>query len=272
VSHYQTLGVDKTAPQAEIKKAYRKLSMQHHPDKGGDTKRFQEIADAYAILGNESKRAEYDAVGENPFGNMFNNMGGMDGNFSDLFNNVFGQQQRQRQQKGTDVRVDMHITFMESFTGCSKRFNLNGEDHSIYLKAGVKTGQKFRLRGKGQAHPFNTQLPSGDLIVIIHVQMSPEYIIDQNNDVWIDVTLPWYDIMAGTKITIDTLDGPISITVAEDTTPGKVLRIKERGWPNYDTQLRGSLMVKLNPSYPELNETQLEYIKKVGINTDGKIF
>ncbi len=256
----------------EIKKAYRKLSMQHHPDKGGDTKRFQEIADAYAILGNESKRAEYDAVGENPFGNMFNNMGGMDGNFSDLFNNVFGQQQRQRQQKGTDVRVDMHITFMESFTGCSKRFNLNGEDHSIYLKAGVKTGQKFRLRGKGQAHPFNTQLPSGDLIVIIHVQMSPEYIIDQNNDVWIDVTLPWYDIMAGTKITIDTLDGPISITVAEDTTPGKVLRIKERGWPNYDTQLRGSLMVKLNPSYPELNETQLEYIKKVGINTDGKIF
>ena len=70
--------------------------------------------------------------------------------------------------------------------------------------------------------------------------------------------------MSGTKITINTLDGPISISVAEGTNPGKVLRIKERGWPNYNTQARGSLMVKLNPSYPELNEEQLEYIKKVG--------
>lgn len=270
MSHYQTLGVDKTAPQAEIKKAYRKLSMQHHPDKGGDTKRFQEIADAYAILGNDEKRAQYDAVGNNPFGNMFKDMGGMDGNFSDLFNNVFGG--HQHQQKGSDVRVDMHITFMESFAGCSKRFSLNGEEHTIYLKAGVKTNQKFRLKGKGQPHPFNTQLPSGDLIVIIHVELSAQYIIDQKNDVWIDITLPWYDIMSGTKITIDTLDGPISITVAEGTTPGKVLRIKERGWPDYNTQMRGGLLVKLNPSYPELNETQLEYIKKVGINTDGKIF
>lgn len=266
MSHYQTLGVDKTAPQAEIKKAYRKLSMQHHPDKGGDTKRFQEIADAYAILGNDEKRAQYDAVSENPFAN-FGNMNGMDGNFSDLFNNVFGQQQRQ--QKGTDVRVDMHITFREAFTGCSKRFSLNGDEHTINLKAGIKSGQKFRLAGKGQAHPFNSQLPSGDLIVIIHVSMSAEYIIDQNNDIWIEFSLPWYDIMAGTKITIDTLDGPISVEVAKGTAPGKVLRIKERGWPDYNTQMRGSLKVKINPSYPELNETQLEYIEKVANNENG---
>ena len=265
MSHYQTLGVDERASQAEIKKAYRKLSMQHHPDKGGDTKRFQEIADAYAILGNDEKRAQYDAVGQNPFAN-FGNMGGMDGNFGDLFNSMFGQQ---RQQKGTDVRVDMHITFMEAFTGCSKRFNINGEEHTINLKAGIKTGQKFRLAGKGQAHPFNSQLPSGDLIVIIHVQMSSEFIIDQNNDIWLEFSLPWYDIMSGTKITIDTLDGPISVEIANNTTPGKVLRIKERGWPNYTTQIRGSLMVKLNPSYPELNETQLEYIEKVANEENG---
>ncbi len=266
MSHYQTLGVDKRAPQAEIKKAYRKLSMQHHPDKGGDTKRFQEIADAYAILGNDEKRAQYDAVSDNPFAN-FGNMGGMDGNFGDLFNSMFGQQRQQ--QKGTDVRVDMHISFMEAFTGCSKRFNINGDEHTINLKAGIKTGQKFRLAGKGQAHPFNSQLPSGDLIVIIHVTMSAEYIIDQNNDIWLEFNLPWYDIMAGTKITINTLDGPISVEVAKDTVPGKVLRIKERGWPNYNTQMRGSLMVKLNPSYPELNETQLEYIDKVANNENG---
>ena len=266
MSHYQTLGVDKSAPQAEIKKAYRKLSMKHHPDKGGNEEKFKEIADAYAVIGVADKRAQYDAAGQNPFGS-FGNMGGMEGNFSDLFNNIYGQQQRQ--QKGSDVRVDMTISFMESFSGCSKRFSLNGEDHTINLKAGVRTGQKFRLKGKGQPHPFNTRLAPGDLIVIIHTQLSSEFIVDQNNDVWIDITLPWYEIMSGTKITIDTLEGPISISVAENTAPGKVLRIKERGWPNYNTQMRGSLMVKLNPSYPELNELQLEYIKKVGTNTNG---
>jgi curved DNA-binding protein len=261
VSHYQTLGVDKSAPQAEIKKAYRKLSMKHHPDKGGNEEKFKEIADAYAVIGVADKRAQYDAAGQNPFGS-FGNMGGMEGNFSDLFNNIYGQQQRQ--QKGSDVRVDMTISFMESFSGCSKRFSLNGEDHTINLKAGVRAGQKFRLAGKGQPNPFNSQLPNGDLIVIIHASLSSEFIVDQNNDVWLDFSLPWYEIMSGTKITINTLDGPISISVAEGTNPGKVLRIKERGWPNYNTQARGSLMVKLNPSYPELNEEQLEYIKKVG--------
>ena len=99
--------------------------------------------------------------------------------------------------------------------------------------------------------------------------MSSEFIIDQNNDIWLEFSLPWYDIMSGIKITIDTLDGPISVEVAKDTVPGKVLRIKERGWPNYNTQMRGSLMVKLNPSYPELNETQLEYIEKVA-NEENK--
>lgn len=260
MSHYATLGVDKTATQSEIKKAYRKLSMQHHPDRGGDENRFKEIADAYAVIGDESKRQQYDAMQDNPFAN-FGNMGGMDGNFSDLFNQFFGQQRQQA--RGSDVKVDMHISFNEAFLGCAKSFEINGETHTINLRPGAKSGQKFRLAGKGQPHQFNSQLPRGDLYVTIHVQMSSEFIIDQNNDIWIEISLPWYEIIAGTKITIDTLDGAISIKVAENTAPGKVLRIKEKGWPNYNTGIRGSLMCKLNPSYPDLNDEQLEYIKKV---------
>lgn len=264
MNHYTTLGVDKSATQAEIKKAYRKLSMQHHPDKGGDENLFKDIAEAYAILGDEQKRQQYDMAGQNPFSN-FNNMGGMDGNFSDLFNQFFGQRQ---QTKGLDVRVDMHISFDEAFRGCSKRFSINGQEHSINLRAGVKTGQKFRLAGKGQPHQFNTQLPAGDLIVTIHVQMSSEFIIDNNNDIWIEVTLPWYEIMSGSKIMVNTLDGAISIQVPRGTTPGKVLRIKDKGWPNFNTGARGSLLCKLNPNYPELNENQLEYIDKVSKNNN----
>ena len=260
MNHYQTLGVDKTATQAEIKKAYRKLSMTHHPDRGGNEDRFKEIADAYAVIGDEGKRQQYDAVGQNPFAN-FGNMGGMDGNFGDLFNQMFGQQRQQS--RGNDIRVEMNITFDEAFRGCSKSFNVNGKNHSIHLNPGAKTGQKFRMAGMGQAHPFNSQLPPGDLLVSLHVELNSEFVIDQNNDIWIEVSLPWYDIMAGTKITINTLDGAISIKVPKGTYPGKVLRIKERGWPDYNSGKRASLMCKLNPSYPELNEQQLEYIEKV---------
>ena len=266
MNHYQTLGVDKTATQAEIKKAYRKLSMTHHPDRGGNEDRFKEIADAYAVVGDEGKRQQYDAVGQNPFAN-FGNMGGMDGNFGDLFNQMFGQQRQQS--RGSDIKVDMHIQFEEAFNGCSKTFQVNGVESTINLKRGVKTGQKFKMSGKGAPHPFNSNLPPGDLIVVIHVTHSTEFITDTENNLWIEVTLPWHEIMTGTKVMIKSLDGPISINVPEGTNPGKVLRVKERGWPDYHSQIRGNLMCKLNASYPELNETQLEYIKKVHENRHG---
>lgn len=266
MSHYATLGVDKTATQSEIKKAYRKLSMQHHPDRGGDENKFKEIADAYAVVGDEQKRQQYDAMQENPFAN-FGNMGGMEGNFSDLFNQFFGAQRQPS--RGSDLRVDMNISFEEAFRGCSKTFQINGTEVTLNLKAGVKSGQKFRMAGKGQPHPFNTNLPPGDLIVIVHVQLSSDFIVDNKNDIWVEFTLPWFEIMSGTRITINTLDGPISINVPEGTAPGKVLRIKQKGWPDYNTQLRGNLMCKLNPSYPELNEDQLEYIKKVYEHYNG---
>ena len=269
MNHYTTLGVDKTATQSEIKKAYRKLSMQHHPDKGGDGNRFKEIADAYAVVGDESKRQQYDAMQENPF-SAFGNMGGMDGNFSDVFNQFFGGQfNRQQQTRGSDIRVDMHITFEEAFHGCSKTFQVNGYESTINLKRGVKSGQKFRMAGKGAPHPYNSTLPPGDLLVTIHVNLNSDYIIDQDNNIWVEVSLPWYEIMSGTKVTIQTLEGAITLNVPENTMPGKVLRVREKGWPNYNTQIRGSLLCKINGSYPELNETQLEYIKKVHDNRNG---
>ena len=216
MSHYQTLGVDKTAPQAEIKKAYRKLSMQHHPDKGGDTKRFQEIADAYAILGNDEKRAQYDAAADNPFGNMFNNMGGMEGNFSDLFNQFYRGNAgfQQQQAKGNDVRVQIHINFTEAFYGVTKSFRIGSQPITMHIKSGAKNGQKFTIMGKGQPHPFNSQLPNGNVIVEVSVELSADNVIDGQNNIWREYSLPWFDIMTGCKITINTLDGQRSAIIA----------------------------------------------------------
>jgi curved DNA-binding protein len=264
VNHYETLGVDKTATQAEIKKAYRKLSMQYHPDKGGDEEKFKQVAQAYAVVGDEQKRQQYDAQQANPFAN-FNNMGGMDGNFSDLFNQFFGSQgfRQQTMNKGNDVRVDMHISFKEAFTGTSKNFSIGGEQISIHINPGAKNGSTMQIAGKGQPHPYNSQLPNGNLIIKIHVELNSEFIIDHNNDVWVDISIPWYDIMTGSKITVRSLDGPLSIQIPENSIPGKTLRIKGKGWPHYGGSGRGNLMLKLNPTYPALNKDQLEYIKKV---------
>ena len=264
MNHYETLGVDKTATQAEIKKAYRKLSMQYHPDKGGDEERFKQVAQAYGVIGDEHKRRQYDQQQANPFAN-FNNMDGMDGNFSDLFNQFFSGA-RHQPVKGADVRVEMHISFEEAFTGCSKQFNINGRAVNVNLKPGVRSGQKLRLRGYGQPHPFNSELPAGDCIITVGVMHNAEWIVDNQDNIWQDVNMPWYDIMLGKKVSINTIEGPINITIPENTQPGSTLRIKEKGWPNYDTGLRGALLCKIIPTYPELNSTQLEYIKKVRNN------
>ena len=264
MSHYQTLGVDKTATQAEIKKSYRKLSMQHHPDKGGNEDKFKEIADAYAVVGDESKRQQYDAMQENPFAN-FGNMGGMDGNFGDLFNQFFGNRGpfQQQQSKGNDVRVQLHISISEAFYGVTKNFRVGNENITMHIKPGAKTGMRITIHGKGSPHPFNSQLPNGNVIVEVSVELNPENVVDAQNNIWREYSLPWYDIMTGTKITINSLDGPLAIMIPKHSQPGKVLRLKNKGWPDYNTGVRGNLMLKLNASYPDLNEQQLEYISKV---------
>lgn len=265
MSHYQTLGVDKSATQAEIKKAYRKLSMQHHPDKGGNEERFKEIADAYTVVGDKNKRQQYDAVQENPFAN-FNNMGGMDGNFSDLFNQFFSENRgpfQQQQRKGNDVRVQLHISISEAFYGVTKSFRIGSENITMHIKAGAKTGMRITIHGKGSPHPFNSQLPNGNVIVEVSVELDVDNVVDEQNNIWREYSLPWFNIIAGTKITINSLDGPLAIMIPKHSMPGKVLRLKNKGWPNYHTGVRGNLMLKLNASYPDLNEQQLEYIMKV---------
>lgn len=272
MSHYQTLGVDKTATQAEIKKAYRKLTMKHHPDKGGDENKFKEIAEAYAVIGDENKRQQYDAVQENPFAN-FGNMGGMDGNFSDLFNQFFGNRGpfQQQQTKGNDIRVGLHISFSEAFYGVTKSFRVGSENITLHIKPGARSGMKITLHGKGSPHPFNSQLPNGNVIVEISVELNSENVIDDQNNIWREYSLPWYDIMTGTKITINSLDGPLAVMIPEHSTPGKVLRLKNKGWPDYQSGIRGNLMLKLNASYPDLNSEQIEYIKKVQKIQNGNI-
>jgi DnaJ-class molecular chaperone len=271
MSHYETLGVDKTATQDEIKKAYRKLSKQYHPDMStGDEAKFKQIAEAYDVLGDEQKRQTYDTRGS---GADFFNSFGFDSrvNMSDIFDQMFGQNfgRQQSMSKGMDVNVEMHIDFNEALRGTSKRFSMNGHEINVNFKPGLKSGQKFRLHGKGQPHPYNSSLPPGDMIIIVNVKVDPRFILEGNN-IWVEHTMPWYDVMLGKRVEINSPEGPIVITVPRGTTPGKNLRIKDKGYPIYGTEQRGDLMCRIYAIYPELNHDSFEYIDKVKNIQDGR--
>lgn len=262
MSYYATLGVDENATQDEIKKAYRKLSKQFHPDVNPNgAEKFKDIADAYDTLGNEQKKAQYDAYSSNQ---RFSNSGfygreDLSDMFDQVFSNAFGGQSRQR---GYDFRVDMHISFGEAYTGTSKTFDLDGGRVSVDFKPGLLNGQKFKLKGKGAPHKLNSSLPNGDLIVTVHVIPQADFILN-GNDIWVEKSIPWWDIMLGCEISILTPEGYINIKVPKGSYPGKTLRIKEKGFPIYDTKNKGAILCRLNATYPELNEEQLEYIHKI---------
>ena len=260
---YSVLGVDKASSQEDIKKAYRRLAKEHHPDKnGGDDVRFKEIAEAYEKIGDESSRQQWDSTSN------FQNFGGFnfDGrvNMSDLFDQVFGNafNSKRHSTKGEDYYLDLHLSFDEAYSGTSKQFSINGQEIRVDFKPGLKSGMKLRVHGKGQPHQYNTTLPNGDLIINIHVIQRPEWIL-QDNDIWIELNLSWMDIMLGTRVEITTPEGKIYLTVPVNSYPGKTLRIKDRGYPVYGTDKKGALLCRLNASYFELNSEQLEYIEKV---------
>lgn len=257
---YSVLGVDKTSSQDDIKKAYRRLAKEHHPDKnGGDDVKFKEIAEAYEKIGDESSRQRYDATSN------FQNFNGFDGrvNMSDLFDQLFGNAfGSQHSSKGMDLRLDLHLSFDEAYHGTSKRITLNGQEIKIDLLPGLKSGQKLKVTGKGQPHQYNSTLPPGDLIIHIHVIHNMDWIL-QGDDIWINLELPWYDIFLGTKVSVNTPEGMIFINIPKNSYPGKTLRIRDRGWPIYGTDKKGALLCKLNAVYSELNDEQLEYIQKV---------
>jgi curved DNA-binding protein len=273
MSHYATLGLDEKATQDDIKKAYRSLSKKYHPDVNPEGEaEFKKIVEAYSEIGDESKRKDYDArQNTQSFFDQFNSgsWGGRE-NLSDMFNQVFGNAYGgQARQRGADVRVEVHVSFNEAIQGTSKTFELNGGRITVDFKPGLKTGQKFRLNQKGNPHPLNSSLPNGDLILNIHVIQDSRFIL-QGDDIWIEHSLPWWDIMLGTDIIVLTPYGNISIKVPEGSYPGKTLRIKEKGFPIYGTENKGYLLCRLNPIYPELSDSQIEYINKIKNIQNGR--
>ena len=240
---YKVMGVSKDVTEAELKKKYRKLAREFHPDlHPGDAKaeaRFKEINEAYDVLNDKSKRAEYDQVRAMGGGPRFTGGAGGQGagfngggaGFEDVFANLFGGGGFGGgfggPQRGADLTTETTLAFIDSIHGTSIKLGLNGKEVTVNIPAGVSDGQKIKLRGKGQPSPNGG--PAGDLIIDVHVKPHPVFSRDGNN---IRVTVPvtFHEAVVGATIQVPTLGGePVKLKVAPGTPNGRVLRVKGRG-------------------------------------------
>ena len=276
--YYHILGINRNAEDKDIKKAYRKLANKYHPDKpNGDEEKFKEVAEAYSVLSDSKKKSQYD----NPGFNRARGMGGQGGSFdfdfnmsdvSDIFEQFFGHpwdtrstSRKPHSAKGPDVRVQMTLSFMESFHGCTKILEVEGERTRININPGIKTGQTLRIRGKGAHSRFGGQ--RGDILISVDVQADVRW-ITRGDDLYIDVNVPLWDMLLGCEMYVETPMKEMKIKIPESSKSGQVLRVKGSGMPVYNHDgLKGNLMVKLNALFPSsLTAKQRDLLKQLKLN------
>jgi curved DNA-binding protein len=249
---YDILGVEKGASQEDIKKAYRKLAVQYHPDKNPDDKqaeeKFKAVSEAYEVLGDEAKRTKYDNIG---YGNRYDPSFDFikdtmfSQGWSQAFNDIYGSN---GVKKGPDVIVQVTLTMKEAYTGTSKDITVSGKTYKINIKKGVESNQKLRIRGLGHPHPFNSTLNKGDLIIIPTVLMDERF-IRRGADLFIDIPVHIYTILAGGSIEVPTPEGSLMQAISPMTTG--TIAIPNCGMPYYDSERKGNLMVKIHPLFPK---------------------
>jgi len=254
--YYAILGVDKNADGDAIKKQYRKLARELHPDKTKGDKtleeRFKAVSEAYDILSDDKKRAEYDQArtlfqqGGIPGGGFQGNFsaGGF-GDLGDIFGNLFGGQSR-GPRRGADMQAQATISFRESISGTQLTFNSPSGPVTTKIPAGVQDGARIRVKGKGA----KGEAGPGDLYITVNV--SGHSVFSRRDDnllVTLPVTFP--EAALGGDVPVPTLSGEeVTLRLPAGTQNGKVLRIKGRGVTRKDGS-SGDLLVTIEVSVPQ---------------------
>jgi len=276
-SLYETLGVSENASASEIKKAYRKLAKQYHPDMNKEAsaeEKFKEINAAYEVLGNEEKKAQYDMHGDSMFGGQnfhdFAQGQGAGVDINDILNQMFGGGAARGGFGGAsgfpgggfsggfgghsapdlDLEANLSVDFRTAILGGTKNISVEGESFDIKIPKGIKSGQKIRAKGKGRAAQG---FPRGDLILKINVLEDDEY-TREDDDLTKSFDIPLYTAMFGGKVVIDTLYKEITLKVPQNTKQNQKFRVKELGAYNRKTKETGYLYLKANIIIPKIED------------------
>lgn len=262
--YYRILGVPKSASKDEIKRAYKKLARQYHPDANkGDKEaeqRFKEISEAHSVLANDERRKEYDQIrayaesGRTPFGfgtgggqrvhvgdigDLFGDAGGV----GDLFEEVFGFSGRRR--RGQDIETEAYLTFEEAVEGTTLEL---ADGTKVRVPAGVKNGSRIKVPGKGGPAPQGAM--PGDLYVRVNVEPHPFFSMVGKGDLAIKVPVRFTEAALGARVQVPTLDGVVTVKVPPGTRPGRKLRVKGKGGPR-PSGGRGDLIVEVDVEVPQ---------------------
>jgi DnaJ-class molecular chaperone len=290
---YQLLGVARAASDDEIKKAYRALARELHPDlnpgdKGAED-RFKEISAAYDFLSDSTRRAQFDAGEIDASGAQRRAAGGTSGwgggwktadsgwgnrsgfAFGDDADDILaelmrrkerGRAQAQAKPKAAEIRQPLTISFVEAALGASKRVTLStGRTVDVKIPPGATEGQSLRLKGCGQpAGPTAAVVP--DAFIDLHVESHP-FFERRDRDIVLDLPLAVQEAVLGAKITVPTLDGKVSLTIPPGSNGGAVLRLKGKGMAGADGT-RGDQLVTLRIMLPEDDAEFLKLVEKWG--------
>ncbi len=271
--YYKILGVSRTATPEEIKKAYRTLARKYHPDVSKEEnaeEKFKEVGEAYEVLRDKDKRAQYDQFGgQFRHGRSFSpppgweeNVGGFgQGNFSSFFENMFGGmggmgggRSDNFFAKGEDVSAKITISLEDAFNGANKSIRrpagaTQTGTVSVKIPAGIEPGKKIRLTGQGKA---GMNGKPGDLYLEIQIAPHSLYRLE-GKDVYLDLPITPWEAALGAKITAPTLAGKISLNIPAGARSGQKMRLKGRGLPG---KTAGDQFVVLQIMTPPANTAE----------------
>ena len=262
MDYYNTLGVPRDASQADIKKAYRKLAMEHHPDKGGDVTKFQEITTAYETLSDTDKRFQYDnpqaqqhdPFGAHPGGFSFN-FGGFD--LNEIFNQTFGQHRGFHQQNAKpSYRTRVNVSLIDAFNGAEQTLQLGTPNGlkviNIKIPAGIHNGSQIR---------YDNVIEDGTLIIEFNIL--PDLRFDrEGDDLYSNFPVSVLDLITGTKMQFTTINGKsLEVNIPQGTQPTQHIKITGHGMHKQDGT-RGNQILLIKPYIPVIDNETIEFLKQ----------
>jgi curved DNA-binding protein len=281
--YYKTLGVDRSASEEDIKKAYRKMAMKYHPDHAKGDKsaeeKFKQISEAYAVLSDKEKRREYDTFGSEGFrqrfsqedifrgfnmndilrefgfgsGNFFNGSGG-ETRFTYRGRPPFGARGGQpRAVKGSDLIYELPLTLREAAFGTTKDVAIQNQGSvervTVKIPKGMAAGKKLRLAGRGNPSPFGG--PRGDLYIQAALLEDPVFSVE-GQDLITHREIKLTEAVLGASISVPTLeDKQLSLKIPPGTKSGTKMRLPEHGLPGMKGGRRGDLYVRIQVTIPK---------------------
>jgi len=312
--YYEILGAKRNASQPEIKKIYRRLARKYHPDVNPGNpsaeERFKQIQEAYKVLSDPERRKSYDrpdyyrggaqaAAGGGFHGFGFS--GFTDGNFSggsrqgtvrDIFSDIFGRGNARagsvHPTRGQDLEYGVEIPFLDAIRGTQTRIRASRRDgltqkvesFRVKIPAGVKTGTRIRVPGKGDAAEFGG--PPGDLFLVVRVQPHP-FFSRRRNNVLCKVPITIEEAVLGAEIEVPTVEGKARLKIPSGTQNGQKFRLRGRGAPSARGGGRGDQLVEVQVVLPTVNDERSKEIlrefaqlnpqnprEKIGVDGSGK--